>query len=261
MQDDTIYIQSIINNYDMAIVPSGTFNIDAIVGLMLRSNMTLRIDGTLQAIPNDQQHYGILKASGVTNVKISGGIIRGERSQHTGHGGEWGDGIIVDGGSSNITIEGIRVDQCWGDGIYIDNASNVAVNNIISTMNRRQGMSVISVDGLTVTNGIFSNIGGTAPGDGIDLETDHGDQSIMNVLIERNQFSNTVGSNVGIGSPAGVYKNIIVRGNTHDGKSQPIWVSGSAGKLGEPLWATALSVFKGQSWYRWWGYPRSVVLP
>jgi len=264
MDDHTQDVQNLIDRAEQGgtVVIPGRYNINAEVGVRLKSGITLQIDGTLAAIPNALTHYDIIKVSGCSNVKITGhGVIQGERDQHTGQGGEWGMGIRIDGGSSNVTVEGVTITKCWGDGVYVDGASNVSIEGIVSDGNRRQGASIIDVNGLKIRNSIFQNIGGTAPGDGIDLECDRPEQTIANVLIEFNTFRNTQGSSIGIGSPNGTYRRIVVRNNSFDRKSQPLWRSGQAGRLGAPAQAVILNaLFEKWSGYRWWGYPTEVTI-
>jgi len=62
--------------------------------------------------------------------------------------------------------------------------------------NHRQGMSVISVDGLLVENCTFANTWGTAPGAGIDLEPDGDDQSLVDIAIRNCTFENNEGHEI-----------------------------------------------------------------
>ena len=266
MDDNTDEIQHSIDRLSDAYgglltIPVGRHNIDATRGLKLKSNMTLRLEqgAELAAIPNNQAGSVVARVYDCINVQILGpGKIVGERDTHIGTTGEWGNGIELRS-SSNIKIAGdLMITRCWGDGIMLADGTskNVEIDHVTSIGNRRQGLSVIDVDGLKVTYSSFLNTGGTAPGDGIDIEPDTDRQLASNIFIDWNIFTGNAGSSIGIGGPHGTFHNIVVGAhNVFDRKTQPIWVSGKAGKLGEPFWATALSMFKGQSWYRWWGYP------
>lgn len=273
--DNAPIIQGIIDNKvkdgDSMVVPSGKFNISPSQcnqrrwGIRLKSNMTLQInkDAILAALPSKYEDTNMVYMEAVENVTIVGpGIIRGERYIHQGQGGEHGHCVRVTQGCEDINLLSFVADSAWGDGIMIDNMppatktfgpppSKVMVNQVNSNMNRRQGMSVASVSGLEVHNSLFSNIGGTAPGCGIDLETDVGTQVIENVNIDSNTFMNLQGSNIAVGSPHGIYRNIRIGPNTYDMKKQPIWVSQAAGSLNAPWWAVLMhGIFGG-----WTGYP------
>ncbi len=230
------------------------------VYVRLKSNMTLQLeqDASIIAHGNNLANYEIISADGCENVKITGlGTVQGDRDYHSGTTGEWGFGVALR--AHNAMVSGITIKDCWGDGLYIDDSTNVTVSGVISRHNRRQGMSVASVHMLRVCDSVFRDTGGTAPGCGIDLECDRPNQMIEDVLIERNLFMNNKGSNIAIGSPNGTYRNITVRGdNEYDRKTQPIWITGNAGKLGAPAWAFLLNRTLGWlSTYRYWGYPTS----
>ncbi|MBA2937635.1 right-handed parallel beta-helix repeat-containing protein [Paenibacillus sp. CGMCC 1.16610] len=80
-------------------------------------------------------------------------------------------------GSENIVIENINANDSGGDGFYIGYfestvgfCRNIVLRNCRADNNRRQGLSVISVDGLTVEECRFSGTKGTAPQSGVDIE-------------------------------------------------------------------------------------------
>jgi len=276
--DNTDFIQEAIDKLpsnETLRVPAGVFRIKANRcnqfrwGIRLKSNMCLQLDkgAELWALGTKHEDTNMILMQEASNVKITGeGMVRGERNVHQGQGGEHGHCIRITYGCKNIALENFTARDAWGDGIMIDNKpsgsadfgeapAGVTINNVRSVSNRRQGLSVTSVSQLTVTNNAFTDIGGTAPGCGIDLECDAAQQLIEKVYIGNNLFQNNQGSSVAVGSPNGQYRGIRIAPNNYDMRRQPIWVSGAAGKLGEPIWAKALSAFKGQSFYRWWGYP------
>jgi hypothetical protein len=261
-EDNTAQVQQLIDKASGTLtMPPGRYNIDALVSLKMKSNFILRLaDGAeLAALPNDQDDSAVIKAWGCDTWQILGpGKIIGDRDIHTGTRGEHGHGIDVRQSSGYRVSEGLVVTKCWGDGIILGNGTNKngEISGVTSIGNRRQGLSVIDVDGLKVTGNHFQDTKGTAPSCGIDVECDTDAQCAKNITIDNNFFSGNDGSNIGIGGPHGQYSNIVVGpNNTFDFHTQPIWVSGNAGKLGEPWWAHLLSALKGVSWYRWWGYP------
>jgi hypothetical protein len=62
--------------------------------------------------------------------------------------------------------------------------------------NRRQGLSVIQVDGLLVLNSVFKNTHGTRPSAGIDFEPDRVEQKITNVRIVGSKFIDNAGPGI-----------------------------------------------------------------
>ncbi len=204
--DDTAAINSAIlaaPSGGTVYVPGGTYmvvapdstpydkrNIGAIkmksnVNLVLASNATIKVTSNSYSVYNTV-YFG----DGVTNASISGGKIEGDRYSHLGTTGESGHAITIHGGI-NITISNIHLSKCWGDGIYISGktsstgyAQNVNITNVNITDCRRNGISVISVDGLTIKDSAATNINGTEPKSGIDLEPNNTTQILRNVLID-----------------------------------------------------------------------------
>lgn len=182
--DDTSAIQAAIDALPASggtvVIPAGNYMIDAARAIVLRSNMHLQMDDAAQltAIPNGLKRYHVIKVWRASHVQITGGRIVGERDGHAGAGGEWGYGLNISG-SNDVRVTGLHVSDCWGDGIIVGElghglgaqvSTNVVLDRVFSTNNRRQGLTISLVRGLTVTNSTFSNSNGTAPQAGIDME-------------------------------------------------------------------------------------------
>jgi parallel beta-helix repeat protein len=213
--DDTAAIQRAVTaaggTGKTVFVPDGNYRINAIAvttggnhGIALSSNMTLQLssNAVLQALPNAADTSAILWLDGVRNVTITGGTVEGERATHTGTTGQWGMGISIYD-SSSITVDSVTTEDCWGDGLYVGGtvgAQNLAITNVTSIGNRRQGMSITAANGVVVKNSTFKNNSGTSPQSGIDIEPNPGN-AVNNVLISGNTFSNNGGSGVQSGVP------------------------------------------------------------
>lgn len=140
--------------------------------LMLPSNTTLKNEGIIRMRGNNLISYAVLATSG-QKVKIEGGTYYGERNLHSGTTGEWGHGIRITEGASNVVVKNVRVLDCWGDGIAVDGNKvniNVLIENFDITNCRRQGISVIYAKDCVIRNGIITNIQGTEPHLAIDIE-------------------------------------------------------------------------------------------
>ena len=74
------------------LVPDGTYLIDAIASIKLKSDMTFRMSkGTLlKVLPNGKNGYNIINITGAANVNVIDGTLIGERDEHTGISCEWG---------------------------------------------------------------------------------------------------------------------------------------------------------------------------
>jgi polygalacturonase len=184
VHDDTAAFQAAIDALPAAggtvTVPEGNYMIDAKRSIKLRSNMRLKISSaaTLSAIANDSERSWVIKVWRAKNVQIIGGRIVGERVGHRGATGEWGYGISIQA-SDNVSVTGTHISDCWGDGIWIGGlgrrasvvvSTNVTLDHVISTNNRRQGLSIGPVRGVNVIHSTFSHTHGTKPQAGIDIE-------------------------------------------------------------------------------------------
>ena len=236
LTDDTAAIQLAIDRAagtgGTVLVPDGTYMVNALVSISLKSDMTLRLsDGAiLKAMPNAETNYSIIKIEKVSNANLVGGTLQGERYEHLGKLGEWGMGVYVNA-ASDISIAQITAKDAWGDGFYIRGASkNITFCAVKADNNRRQGMSIISVDGLLVKDSIFSNTNGTAPQAGLDIEPNEND-TVNNVKILNSRFLDNRGIGVQIyrgPDSKSLIKNVFVSGNTITGnKSGGLWIANS----------------------------------
>src|SRR5690606_12146781 len=121
-------------------------------------------------------------------VQIISPVIIGDIESHRGNSGEWGMGIAIRS-SKNIVISSPHISNCWGDGIYVgENQKNgpsrdIQISNAVIDNNRRNGISITSVNTLQITNSIISNSNGTLPMTGIDIEPGNENEEIKNVVI------------------------------------------------------------------------------
>ena len=179
---------------------------NSIDSIVIYSNTTVNLNGNIRLNPNDLTNYNIVTIRQGKNIIIQGGgSIVGDVVTHTGTTGELGMGISIYDGN-NITIKDVSVKNCWGDGIYIGQvkaattsySSNILIDNVTIDSNRRQGISIISVENLTIRNSRIINTGAikfTSPGAGIDIEPNIANAMVRNINIEGCYFS---GNNQGV---------------------------------------------------------------
>lgn len=207
--NDTAAIQAAINALPSTggtvYIPPGTYMIDAVKSIRLRSRMHLELDpnAILRAIPNAALKAYVVLASRVTDIEISGGQIIGDRYKHLRSDGEWGHAIFIRG-CQRVTVRDIRCADCFGDGISVGAlpvwqsdaiySSDVAIANVVSTNNRRQALTIGRAKYVDVRDSEFSNSHGVKPETGIDIEPDMPDQggytykvNIQNCLIRGNK--------------------------------------------------------------------------
>jgi hypothetical protein len=96
---------------------------------------------------------------------------------------EWRMGIWLDASARNVRLEKLHVTDSGGDGLFVYGAVNTTVVDCVFERHYRQGMSIISADGLLVEQSTFAETNGTAPSAGIDIEPDRPGMRMRNVLL------------------------------------------------------------------------------
>ena len=198
IHDDTAAFQAAINSLPSTggtvTVPVGTYLIDPVKKVQLRSNMHLQMDlnAVLKAKTNSATRAYILYAYKRSNVEISGGRLMGDRATHryvSGSTSEWNHGIQIIG-CTHVTVRDLWVGKCAGDGICTGgNTSDLVIANVVSTQNRRQGLSLTQCNNVKVYDSEFSYTKGTSPECGIDIEPDN-DYTTSNIWIENCRLNN-----------------------------------------------------------------------
>jgi hypothetical protein len=259
--DNTAAIQAALNaaqSGDTVYVPPGSFIVNATVGLQPHSHTSLKLDGTLRALPAAGANAIVMLTNAVTDVTITGpGRLVGERSGHPLSGNKIGFclGIV---NASNVTLGGgLVLADAWADGIYMQDATDVTVNGVLCTGNSRNGMSIISGQRITVTNSTFelTRSASPMPQAGIDLEPDTVSQSLIDITIKGNSFTKNAGAGVYIAFAAAANRGRInVLQNTfnqhyRDGSGPPIGGRNTA--LANFLYATC----RWMPGYDYWAFP------
>lgn len=130
------------------------------------------VDTLLRSAPYER----LIRIKNVKNVAVigNGATFRMNKAAYTT--GEQAH-IFDISGSENVTIERVSANDSGGDGFYVGNyeatnpySKNVVLRDCIANNNRRQGLSVISVDGFLAEGCRFTNTNGTAPKSGVDIE-------------------------------------------------------------------------------------------
>ncbi|MCC7349548.1 MAG: right-handed parallel beta-helix repeat-containing protein, partial [Phycisphaerales bacterium] len=103
---------------------------------------------------------------------------------------------------TNFQIEGLKIEDTGGDGIYLGAGSatsfnsNVSIKDVTLNNNYRNGISVISADGLTIDNATVLNTNGTAPKAGIDFEPNYNTQVLKNITVKNSIFASNGGNGI-----------------------------------------------------------------
>ena len=218
-------IGSLSTEHDTLYIPDGSYRVNTIQKINLRSDIKVILgsNAKLIAIPNGEKSYCILSLRGLNNVSISGGQLYGDRYEHQGSEGEWGHGIgIFD--STDIVLDGIKIFNCWGDGIYLGSdhewtqdagCSNIIIQNCELAGNRRNDLSIVSADYVTLKNCIFRDANGTDPQFGVDIETNYESNPNQHIYIDNCTFYGNAKGSVLINSAANDVQisNSVLNGN------------------------------------------------
>lgn len=115
---------------------------------------------------------------------------------------EWRHGLSLLS-CENVLVENLQIAETGGDGIYLGVSSsdagpckNVTIRKVDCKGNNRQGISVISVDGLTLEDCVLRETYGTAPEAGIDFEPNRSVEQITNVVMRRVAALNNAGDGI-----------------------------------------------------------------
>ena len=210
-------------------IPSGTYLVEpSRITIRKPIRLVMQPDTELRVIPNGRTHYYIIGIK-ANDVAVSGGTLVGDRYHHKGKRGEWGYGIRV-GSAENVTISGVTAKDMWGDGFYVEGGKNVTFDGVVADNNRRQGLSIIHAEGVTVRNSLFSNTNGTRPGAGIDIETDRR-RWVDGVTITHSAFFGNAGPGIKIHDKKGPIENVRISDCRFAGNEFPIksrtfsWIS------------------------------------
>lgn len=146
----------------------------------------------------------LLSYACASNVTLSGhgGAIRMWKSDYTNAAlyawSEWRHAISMRS-CRDMTIEGLTVASSGGDGLYLGQDASGEPNRGIVLRdakfldNNRQGVSVITADGLLIENCDLSGTWGTKPAAGIDFEPNNPKQSLKGIRVRNCRIENNQG--------------------------------------------------------------------
>lgn len=186
--DYTAFLQAALNGHAKVAMPAFPVMVND-SGLTLNSGQTVVFKESSKLIlkPSSRGMYEILRIHNVENVAVYSPVIEGDKTAHTGTGGQWGMGIAVRA-SKNITIVNAKIYRCWGDGIYIGGlkgipSQNISIINPLLDDNRRNGISITSANGVEISGGVIANSNGQMPQSGIDIEPNRATDVIDSISI------------------------------------------------------------------------------
>lgn len=177
--------------------------------LFVRSNTELVFEEGVELVAKKGEfkdlYDALLTLHGVTNVTLRGlgkgaklwmhiKDYQGPEYRH----GEWRH-VVNLLSVKDVTIKNLTLADSGGDGVYVGAkpsnipCRNVVISDCICDNNNRQGISVISADGLLIERTVMKNTRGTAPRSGIDFEPNSPNQVLSRIVMRDCLTENNVG--------------------------------------------------------------------
>ena len=235
--DDTASINAAFAASHNVYFPDGTYMLtcdgptnaqNTYGGVAPLSNTVIAFSGAaiLKCKANASGYYAALRLFNTTNIWIYGGTIDGNRSAVTASAGtQWGMALTCNG-CSNVWINGTILQNGWGDGMIIDKTfstgtypTNVNLDHVLSTNNRRNGLSVVNSTGtITILASKFQGSNGTSPQAGVDVEPGGSANSVGIVKFIGSDFTGNSGRglSVVVGAGSGTVSSVQVLGGLSD---------------------------------------------
>ena len=243
--DSTVFLQAALDSGAKRVVIPYVGKPWITMPLVLKSNQEIFFEPGVVVLAKKGGFLGrgdsVFRGMNVENIVFSGygATIRMHKrdyQQPPYDRAEWRMGISLNG-STNIRIEGLRIESSGGDGIYIGTTGqqqyckDVTIRDVVCWDNHRQGISVIGAENLLIENSTFANTWGTAPGAGIDLEPDSPTQRLVNIVVRNCTFEDNEGHEVLVyaknldetAPPISIrFENCLMRKTTLDGVAEGI---------------------------------------
>lgn len=214
-EDATDALQKAIDSGAKKVVvdkQAGPWNVKTIV---LRNDMELVLQEGAEILAKQGEFKNkgdvLIRVQNVKNVAIrgegKGATIRMRKQEYWNEPyekSEWRHGVSILS-SENVTLENLTIAETGGDGVYLGVSGgngksipckNITMKNVDCVANNRQGVSVISVDGLLMEDCLLRDTIGTAPEAGIDFEPNKKEEQITNVVMRRVKCINNHGDGV-----------------------------------------------------------------
>ena len=209
-EDSTRCLQDAINSRVPVLVVDKQKSPWTVMPIKGVSNQTLIFERGVEVVARKGEFLGkvdwLLTFKEAENVTLrgAGATLRMHRQDYRSapyEQGEWRHALALLS-CKNMTIEGLRICESGGDGIYVGEARcglpcrNVTIRDCVIHDNYRQGVSVISADGLLIERTTLRDTAGTAPQAGIDFEPNKPSQMLRNCVLRDCVISGNAGANV-----------------------------------------------------------------
>ena len=200
--DSTAYIQAALTSGARRVTLDKQAGPWVTLPLKMRSNTELILEPGVELLAKRGEYKGLrdylLELPYCTNVTIRGGAgstLRMWKKDYQGPDykhGEWRYALRIFH-CRNVLVEGLTIVESGGDGIGVTGC-DITIRNCVCDRNHRQGMSVFNVKNFLVENCVFSNTSGTPPQAGVDIEPDHSNERLENIVFRNCQSFGNAGA-------------------------------------------------------------------
>jgi hypothetical protein len=243
--DSTRFLQAAIDSGAAKVIVSNMGKDWIITPITLAANQELVLEPgvvvTAKRGAFKGSHDSLFRAQSKGNITIGGygATLRMQKKDYMSDAyqkAEWRSAIYFDSCHA-IKVYGLTIRDTGGDGVYLGDAGepgynrDVVIEDVLFDNNYRQGISVISAENVAIHNCVFKDTGGTGPAGGIDLETDHPSNRLVNITVrnciaENNQGPGFIVSPAKLSSESAdisvLFENCYVR----SGRGHGLMVSG-----------------------------------
>lgn len=198
--DDTLYFQNALNGSvgRTLYIPKSIGSHYLIGTIEIPSNTYIVMENGVQIkskkLLSDNR---MVRMTDVSNIRIegNGSTFFMNKTEYTGEQNH----IFHINGATNVTLLDINANDSGGDGFYISNTGtaktyceNIKLIRCNANNNRRNNLSVISVDGFYADTCVFSNAGGADPQSGVDVEPNKASDRLKNIKFKNCKSINNV---------------------------------------------------------------------
>ena len=210
VQDATEFFQKALDSGAKRVVVDRVGSPYIVRPLFVRSNTSLIFEEGVQVLAKAGEFRdrfdALFTLHGVTNVMMrglgKGATLKMRIKDYQAAPylrGEWRHAVNLLS-VRDVTIDNLVLADSGGDGVYVGAkpsnipCRNVVIRDCICDNNNRQGISVISADGLLIERTVMKNTQGTAPRAGIDFEPNSARQVLKRIVMRDCLTENNFGS-------------------------------------------------------------------
>lgn len=175
--NDTVAFELMTNfmaEHNATAVVTGDYLVDSVE--LFDNSHIIGDGGVLRKIPSNEMKYAIITLN--NNCMVEGLTLIGDRD-HNNTTGEWGHCIYIKG--DNCRVKNCTTINPHGDGIYV-HGNDAHVDGCVVERAYRNGISVTDSINFLIENTSISNVQGTAPEYGIDIEPNNAQDSAVGLI-------------------------------------------------------------------------------